>query len=146
MDQLERCQKALSSFLEEKRGAFPRFYFIGDDDLLEILGQSTNPAVIQSHLKKLYQGVAAVQFNDDKTKIKAMVSAAGEEVSLDNEVATSNRVEDWLGTFTEEMKSTLASSLALYLSALVTRGDADLDCYPSQVLCVGEQVGMQDAL
>ena len=144
MDQLERCQKALSSFLEEKRGAFPRFYFIGDDDLLEILGQSTNPAVIQSHLKKLYQGVAAVQFNDDKTKIKAMVSAAGEEVSLDNEVATSNRVEDWLGTFTEEMKSTLASSLALYLSALVTRGDADLDCYPSQVLCVGEQVRFSD--
>ena len=73
----------LTEPLEEKRGAFPRFYFIGDDDLLEILGQSTNPAVIQSHLKKLYQGVAAVQFNDDKTKIKAMVSAAGEEVSLD---------------------------------------------------------------
>lgn len=28
-DQLSRCQKALSAFLEEKRAAFPRFYFIG---------------------------------------------------------------------------------------------------------------------
>ena len=33
LDQLERCQKALAEFLEQKRAAFPRFYFIGDDDL-----------------------------------------------------------------------------------------------------------------
>jgi dynein heavy chain 2 len=59
-DQLNRCQKALNDFLEEKRLAFPRFYFLGDDDLLEILGQSTNPAVIQSHLKKLFQGINQV--------------------------------------------------------------------------------------
>lgn len=42
--------------MQEKRSAFPRFYFIGDDDLLEILGQATNPNVIQSHLKKLFAG------------------------------------------------------------------------------------------
>ena len=51
LDQLERCQKALSEYLEEKRSAFPRFYFIGDDDLLEILGQAKNPTVI--HCKPL---------------------------------------------------------------------------------------------
>lgn len=55
IDQLSRCQRALNEFLEQKRTAFPRFYFLGDDDLLEILGQSTNPAVIQTHLKKLFQ-------------------------------------------------------------------------------------------
>ena len=47
LDQLERCQKALADFLEQKRSAMPRFYFIGDDDLLEILGQAKNPTVIQ---------------------------------------------------------------------------------------------------
>ena len=47
IDQLDRCQKALSDFLEQKRSKFPRFYFIGDDDLLEILGQSQKPEVIQ---------------------------------------------------------------------------------------------------
>ncbi len=46
-DQLTRCQKSLNEFLEEKRSAFPRLYFIGDDDLLEILGQSSDPNVIQ---------------------------------------------------------------------------------------------------
>ncbi len=36
LQQMEICQKALSNFLEDKRSAFPRFYFIGDDDLLEV--------------------------------------------------------------------------------------------------------------
>jgi mannitol/fructose-specific phosphotransferase system IIA component (Ntr-type) len=49
--------QALADFLEQKRSALPRFYFIGDDDLLEILGQAKNPTVIQEHLKKLFQGM-----------------------------------------------------------------------------------------
>lgn len=36
LQQMEICQKALSNFLEDKRSVFPRFYFIGDDDLLEV--------------------------------------------------------------------------------------------------------------
>lgn len=34
VDQLERCQKALNEFLEEKRAIFPRFYFLGDEDCI----------------------------------------------------------------------------------------------------------------
>lgn len=48
-------------------GKFPRFYFLGDDDLLEILGQSQNAQVIQMHLKKLFAGINRVEFNKDAT-------------------------------------------------------------------------------
>lgn len=38
-----------------------RFYFLGDDDLLEILGQARSPAVIQAHLRKLFAGIHRVR-------------------------------------------------------------------------------------
>ena len=68
----EKISKNQNEFLEEKRSSFPRFYFIGDDDLLEILGQAQNPTVIQRHLKKLFQGLHKVEFSEDKTRITAM--------------------------------------------------------------------------
>ncbi len=50
--------------------------------MLEILGQSTNPTVIQSHLKKLFQGIHSVQFDAAEKNIIAMVSLEGEVVPL----------------------------------------------------------------
>ena len=76
--QLERCQKALNDFLEEKRNKFPRFYFLGDDDMLEILGQSQNPTIIQLHLKKLFSGIHTVKFGENNEKLLAMRSSLGE--------------------------------------------------------------------
>jgi dynein heavy chain 1 len=37
---LDKLQKSLTDYLESQRQAFPRFYFVGDDDLLEIIGNS----------------------------------------------------------------------------------------------------------
>jgi len=79
--------------MQEKRSLFPRFYFIGDDDLLEILGQATNPAVIQTHLKKLFAGIHSVQFDDDKSHILAMKSLDGEVVPLRNKIQINPKVE-----------------------------------------------------
>lgn len=115
LDQLERCQKALTEFLEAKRSAMPRFYFIGDDDLLEILGQAKNPMVVQSHLKKLFQGIHKVKFNSDFSKITAMISSVGEEVELDNPISISDKVEDWIHHLATEMRKTLASLLVTCL-------------------------------
>ena len=97
LDQLERCQKALSDFLEEKRSKMPRFYFIGDDDLLEILGQSQNAVVIQSHLKKLFQGLYNVDFGANNKSIISMKSVAKEVVPLSRPVEITDKVEVWLG-------------------------------------------------
>nr|ADI46856.1 DHC1bf [Volvox carteri f. nagariensis] len=105
--QLDVCQRALADFLEEKRSQFPRFYFLGDDDLLEILGQARNPAVIQSHLKKLFAGIQKVKFSQDQSTIQAMQSMEGEVVELAPTVRITEQIETWLGDLTRSMRNTL---------------------------------------
>ncbi|KAM4566457.1 cytoplasmic dynein 2 heavy chain 1 isoform 3-T3 [Odontesthes bonariensis] len=139
LDQLQRCQKSLNEFLEEKRSAFPRFYFIGDDDLLEILGQATNPSVIQSHLKKLFAGIHSVLFDEQCEHIVAMCSLAGEVVQLRNVVRISSLVEVWLHDLSVEMKETLKQLLHECLMD-GRKGGVDPTRYPSQILCLAEQI------
>ena len=46
LEGLETCEKALQDYLETKRVAFPRFYFVAPADLLDILSKGSNPQAI----------------------------------------------------------------------------------------------------
>jgi len=58
---LEVIQRALEVYMESKRHVFPRFYFISNCELLEILGNSKNSESIQPHLKKLFTNVYSIK-------------------------------------------------------------------------------------
>uniref|UniRef100_A0A803WAD3 Dynein axonemal heavy chain 17 n=1 Tax=Ficedula albicollis TaxID=59894 RepID=A0A803WAD3_FICAL len=65
LSQLSLCEKALAEYLDMKRLAFPRFYFISSADLLDILSNGTNPQLVQRHLPKLFDNLAKLKFQVD---------------------------------------------------------------------------------
>jgi dynein heavy chain 1 len=113
-DLLGKIQKALGEYLERERTSFPRFYFVGDEDLLEIIGNSKNIARLQKHFKKMFAGVASIILNEDNTVITGIASREGEEVVFCSPVSTVEhpKINEWLTLVEKEMRVTLASSLA----------------------------------
>ncbi|XP_038118676.1 dynein heavy chain, cytoplasmic isoform X2 [Culex quinquefasciatus] len=113
-DLLGKIQKALGEYLERERTSFPRFYFVGDEDLLEIIGNSKNVARLQKHFKKMFAGVASILLNEDNTVILGIASREGEEVKFIKPVSTIDhpKINEWLTLVEKEMRFTLASYLA----------------------------------
>ncbi|KAJ3049329.1 hypothetical protein HK097_009672, partial [Rhizophlyctis rosea] len=107
---LAKIQKALGEYLERERQSFPRFYFVGDEDLLEIIGNSKDVVRIQKHFKKMFAGVSSVVLSEDQTEILAVASREGEVVGLKKGVNLKEnpRINDWLGLLEREVRVSLA--------------------------------------
>ncbi|XP_076006843.1 dynein axonemal heavy chain 10 [Genypterus blacodes] len=107
-DGLEKCQKSLINYLDSKRNAFPRFFFISDDELLSILG-SSDPTCVQEHMIKMYDNIASLRFDVDingETVAGAMVSSEGEVMELRKPITAEGRVEEWMTGVLLEMRRT----------------------------------------
>jgi len=108
---LDAIQKSLSEYLETKRRAFPRFFFLSDDQLLEILAQTKDPTLVQRHVNKCFEAINLLQFTE-KQEVVGMISPEKEKVPFDkiidvNEGDKKGNVEKWLLEIENEMRNCL---------------------------------------
>lgn len=99
--------------MEAKRGQFPRFYFLSNEDLLEIIGQSKDPKPIVQHISKMFEGVNSLEFNEQtatkgqKTyEVSFLVSVEKEKIEL-KPFPVDAKAEQWLKQLITQMKDAL---------------------------------------
>ena len=116
---LEQIQKGLNDYLETKRLAFPRFFFLSNDELLEILAETKDPLRVQPHLKKCFDGIAKLHFQNN-LDITACYDPKNEKLDFPYEKVNHKKinpndsggnVERWLIEVEIMMKKSLAYAI-----------------------------------
>ncbi|XP_039715557.1 dynein axonemal heavy chain 17 isoform X8 [Pteropus medius] len=140
------CEKALAEYLETKRLAFPRFYFVSSADLLDILSNGNDPVEVSRHLSKLFDSLCKLKFRLDANEkpLKfglGMYSKEDEYMDFDRECDLSGQVEVWLNRVLDRMCATLRHEIP---EAVVTYEEKPREQwifdYPAQVALTCTQI------
>ena len=148
--ELEKCQKSLEGYLEQKRNKFPRFYFVSNPGLLIILSQGSDPLSMNDHYEKVFDAISYVEHNKkDKTIIERMHGDGGkghEIVPFSTNVRAVGNIEDWLVELLKKMQLTM-KDVARNCSSDVSQVASDIsqlrgfvDNYISQFALLGIQM------
>jgi len=153
MFSLEKCQKALNEYLEKKKQVFPRFFFMSNEALLEVLSNGSDPRKIMPHLNSCFHGISSLDFVDQDMKSKSpapqrargMISPQGEKLFFRDALEIRGAVEDWLNDVTLRMRSALQSETSKALAKLDEQNDELIrqdwaTRFPAQVVLLASQI------
>jgi dynein heavy chain len=108
---MEKIEKNLELYLESKRKDFPRFYFISNDELLQILASAQEIDKVEKHLNKCFDNICALDYTIDagSTEVLGMISSEKEKVIFNKpvKIRPGTNVEAWLKDVQEAMSDTL---------------------------------------
>ena len=108
--QLGICEKALMEFMEGKRRAFPRFYFVSTNDLLDILSNGNSPHKVMKHMSKIFQAINTLDLKEggERPFAQKMISNVGvETVDFIRDLKLMGKVENYLADVIDIMRETL---------------------------------------
>lgn len=98
---MDKIQKALEKHLDNKRIIFPRFYFLSNDELLQIISLGNSIPKVSKHVNKCFDNIYELHGYEG---IESFASAEGEVVELKQVIRPQNGVETWLDKLEKEMK------------------------------------------
>jgi dynein heavy chain len=147
--EIELCEKSLNDYLEQKKKIFPRFYFVSNQALLDILSNGNNPEKVAEYLADCFDGMRTLRFIDEgKSPMRSssgLISKEDEEVKFFDKFTCTGAVENYLCDLEAMMRSTLRQFLE------VSKGTADnwevekkrhdwLEDYCAQIALVTTQI------
>lgn len=141
VESLKLIKSSLNDFLEKRRQLFPKFYFLGNDDLLKLIGAGEDLERVSIYLPKMYGSIAGLKSKDGA--IKGVVSTEREDFTLINEVPINSlRCHEWLTLLDKEIRNSISENVSRCLSRLDKGATfrSLLDSYIFQVLLLSWQI------
>ena len=127
----ERIRRSLQDYLEMKRMAFPRFFFLSDDELLQMLAQSRDINVVQVHISKCFQGVKRFILAERVVSANSFASTVNGFASTSSLMVHSNQ------TFLTDTFPASGTYLILDIQGMVSNEDEIVYFdNPIKVMCV----------
>ena len=147
---LELCQKSLNDYLDVKKTIFPRFYFLSNPALLQILSNGNDPPKIMPFLSDCFGVLSDLTFEaGSENRTTHMHAADGEIIPFENVFEISGEVEQWLNKLQDKMRDTLRWQMNLGIDAAVS-WDVDkprhewLKDFPAQIVLNSCQIFWTD--
>lgn len=152
---LEVCQKALNEYLDAKKKLFPRFYFVSNAALLDILSNGKNPTAVMPHVGACFDAIRALELKPSSEpeegkepvfdSAAAMLAKDGEVVPFMAPYLIHGAVEVWLGALVSVIQDNLKEEL---YRALDSAGSWESDQpreewvanYPAQIALLASQI------
>lgn len=139
---LEDIRISLNAYLEEQRRIFPRFYFMGNSDLLQLLGAGSDLAQVSRFMRQLFGSIESLQFTE--STISGICSVEGEVLTLDTSIVIEQGSKPgiWLDWLESEIKTTLWKNVICCLRNIAegTRFTNLVESHSFQVLLLTWQV------
>lgn len=144
MDSLNKILGALNEYLETQRERFPRLYFLGNEDLLQLIGASQDLSKVSNHIGKLYGGVSNLVF--EAMTILGVRSPEGEELLFQEpmQIAEFPKMEDWMAEVESKIKLSIVQSTRRCIDMLERKGGSMFsnmfEQFPFQALLLALQI------
>eukprot|EP00501_MAST-03F_sp_TOSAG23-6_P000341 GSMAST32.ASY1.ANO1.348.1 assembled CDS len=154
---LEGCEKALEDYLDVKKNKFPRFYFLSNDVLLEILSNASDPSRVAEHLPACFTGIAGLLLDitierppaartlEMNAKRATAILEDRETIELQRSLKLSGAPESWLKSLDDLSKITLKDVL-MKSHEKAASWDVDMSRqdwlfkFPAQIVLLAAQV------
>ncbi|CDJ41168.1 Dynein heavy chain 7, related [Eimeria tenella] len=140
--EMQSVVKGLNEFLERKRLAFPRFFFLSNEELVQLLAGASHAEALVPHIQKCFEGISSMKYDQDSNEANIIISHRQETLQLLMPVQLAH---DGKSISIEDVFSSIEREMCAALQHAMQRAWEEFPAAPTRLLWATERCGCSQA-